>query len=71
LRIAKTVVMLTQEDRDPKKQRERSPGGLAAPQMLGGTTTIFEFYVDDVDKSCMRRRCRRYPRYSAGGYFLG
>jgi len=54
LRIAKTVVMLTQEDSDPKKQRERSPGGLAAPQTLGGTTTIFELYVDDVDTSYKR-----------------
>jgi len=54
LRIAETVVMLTQEDSDPKKQRERSPGGLAAPQTLGGTTTIFELYVDDVDKSYER-----------------
>jgi uncharacterized glyoxalase superfamily protein PhnB len=71
LRIAKTVVMLTQEDRDPKKQRKRSPGGLAAPQMLGGTTTIFEFYVDDVDKSCTRRRCRRYPVIPLADTFWG
>ncbi|HWZ97903.1 MAG TPA: VOC family protein [Candidatus Dormibacteraeota bacterium] len=51
LRIAQTVVMLTQEDSDPKRQKERSPGGLAAPQTLGGTTVIFELYVDDVDAS--------------------
>ena len=51
LRIAETVVMLTQENTDPKKQRERSPGGLAAPQTLGGTTTIFELYIYDVDRA--------------------
>ena len=54
LRIAETVVMLTEEDSDPNKQRERSPGGLAAPQTLGGTTTILELYVDDADKSYQR-----------------
>ena len=54
LRIAQTIVMVTQEDSDPKKQRERSPGGLASPQTLGGTTTIFELYVDDVDSSYQR-----------------
>ena len=46
--------MLTQEDSDPKTQQERSPGRLAAPQTLGGTTTIFELYVDDVDKAYER-----------------
>jgi PhnB protein len=54
LRIAESVVMLTQEDSDPNKQKGRSPGGLAAPQTLGGTTTILELYVDDVDQSYER-----------------
>lgn len=49
LRIADSAVMLTQEDTDKKKQLERAPGRLAAPQTLGGTTVILELYVDDSD----------------------
>jgi len=47
LRVADSLVMLTQEDSDKGKQLERTPARLAAPQTLGGTTTILELYVDD------------------------
>lgn len=50
LRIADSMVMLTQEDTDKKKQLERTPARLAAPQTLGGTTTILELYVDNSDE---------------------
>ncbi|HUJ40826.1 MAG TPA: VOC family protein [Candidatus Acidoferrales bacterium] len=49
LRIANSVFSVTQEDSDPKHQMERSPGRLASPETLGGTTAILEIYVDDPD----------------------
>jgi len=45
LQIGKTMIMITDE-------QPPSPKGLmlvAAPESLGGTTTILEMYVDDVD----------------------
>jgi PhnB protein len=48
LRIADTVVMLTQED--PKGGPAASAAArVASPVSLGGTTVILELYVDDVD----------------------
>ena len=49
LRVANSVFAVTQEDSDPEKQKERAPGRLASPRTLGGTTSIFEIYVDDPD----------------------
>ncbi len=45
LQVGKTMIMITDE-------QPPSPKGLmlvAAPESLGGTTTILEMYVDDVD----------------------
>ena len=45
LQVGKTMIMITDE-------QPPSPKGLmlvAAPESLGGTTTILEIYVDDVD----------------------
>jgi PhnB protein len=49
LRIAKTVVMLTEES--AKRGAEEWQ---AAPESLGGTSTILELYVDDVDAAFQR-----------------
>ena len=45
LQVGKTMIMITDE-------QPPSPAGMmlvAAPESLGGTTTILEMYVDDVD----------------------
>jgi len=47
LRIGQTVVMLTQED--PAHPTGHTAARFATPARLGGTTVIFELYVDDVD----------------------
>jgi PhnB protein len=51
LQIGKTMVMITDE-------RPPSPDGImlgvASPESLGATTTILEYYVDDVDVAYQR-----------------
>ena len=51
LQIGKTMIMITDE-------RPPSPDGImlgiAAPETLGATTTILEYYVDDVDVAIQR-----------------
>ena len=51
LRVGKTMIMITDE-------RPPSPDGImlgvAAPESLGATTTILEYYVDDVDVAYQR-----------------
>jgi PhnB protein len=51
LRVGQSMIMVTDE-------RPPSPDGmmmgLAAPESLGATTTIFEYYVDDVDAAYQR-----------------
>ena len=47
LRIANTVVMLTQED--PQNPTGEAAARVGTPERLGGTTVILELYVDDVD----------------------
>lgn len=51
LQIGKTMIMVTDE-------RPPSPDGVmlgvAAPESLGATTTILEYYVDDVDTAIKR-----------------
>jgi PhnB protein len=51
LRVGKSMIMITDE-------RPPSPDGLmlgiAAPETLGATTTILEYYVEDVDTSYNR-----------------
>ena len=50
LRIADTLVMLTQED--PKGSPGMSHGArVASPESLGGTTVILELYLDEVDRA--------------------
>ena len=53
LRIADSIVMLTQES--PSDDGHSSAGTrVASPQRLGGTTVLFELYVDDVDAAVAR-----------------
>jgi PhnB protein len=51
LKVGKTMIMITDE-------RPPSPNGImlgvAAPESLGATTTILEYYVDDVDLAYQR-----------------
>jgi PhnB protein len=51
LKVGKTMIMITDE-------RPPSPNGImlgvAAPESLGATTTILEYYVDDVDVAYQR-----------------
>ena len=51
VRIAKSVVLISDE-------RPVAPGGpgvsLHSPQTLGGTSTVFELYVDDADAAYQR-----------------
>jgi uncharacterized glyoxalase superfamily protein PhnB len=51
LKVGKTMMMITDE-------RPPSPTGMtlgvAAPESLGATTTILEYYVDDVDVAYQR-----------------
>jgi PhnB protein len=51
LKVGKTMIMITDE-------RPPSPDGMtlgvAAPETLGATTTILEYYVDDVDVAYQR-----------------
>jgi len=51
LQVGKTMIMITDE-------RPPSPNGImlgvAAPESLGATTTILEYYVDDVDVAIQR-----------------
>jgi PhnB protein len=51
LQVGKTMIMITDE-------RQPSPDGImlgvAAPESLGATTTILEYYVDDVDVAIQR-----------------
>jgi PhnB protein len=51
LQVGKTMIMITDE-------RPPSGGGImlgvAAPESLGATTTILEYYVDDVDVAIQR-----------------
>jgi PhnB protein len=51
LQVGKTMIMITDE-------RPPSPDGImlgvAAPETLGATTTILEYYVEDVDAACQR-----------------
>jgi PhnB protein len=51
LQVGKTMIMVTDE-------RPPSPDGImlgvAAPESLGATTTILEYYVDDVDVAIQR-----------------
>ena len=54
LRIADTIVMLTQED--PDEPTGDAAARVATPVRLGGTTVIFELYVDDVDASVKRAK---------------
>src|SRR5262249_48055965 len=51
LQVGRTMIMITDE-------RPPSPDGImlgvAAPETLGATTTILEYYVDDVDVAIQR-----------------
>ena len=51
LRVGRTLIMVTDE-RPPSP--EGMLRGIAAPESLGATTTILEFYVDDVDIAYQR-----------------
>ena len=51
LRVGKTMIMITDE-RQPSG--DGIVLGVAAPESLGATTTILEYYVDDVDLAIQR-----------------
>lgn len=53
VRIADTIVMLTQEDAGGGPATHAG-ARVASPESLGGTTVIFELYVDDVDRFVQR-----------------
>lgn len=52
-RIANSMLMLTEEDRNPEQQAKLATV-LASPQTLGGTTTVFELDVPDADATVER-----------------
>jgi PhnB protein len=51
LQIGKTMIMITDE---MPSSPDRLKLGVAAPESLGATTTILEYYVDDVDVAIQR-----------------
>jgi len=51
LQVGKTMIMITDE-RPPSNDGIML--GVAAPESLGATTTILEYYVDDVDVAVQR-----------------
>ena len=51
LQVGKTMIMITDE-RPPSSDGIML--GVAAPESLGATTTILEYYVDDVDVAIQR-----------------
>lgn len=58
VRIADTIVMLTQEDAG-RGPATHAGARVASPESLGGTTVIFELYVDDVDAGAGGIRVRQ------------
>jgi PhnB protein len=68
LQVGKTMIMVTDE-------QPPSPQGMmlvAAPESLGGTTTILEMYVDDVDAAYERAvKAGGKPMLPVGDAFYG
>lgn len=68
LQIGKTMIMITDE-------QPPSPQGMmlvAAPESLGGTATILEMYVDDVDAAYQRAvEAGAKPMMPVGDAFYG
>ncbi len=54
LKIANAVVMVTEEAPGQAQTKEHEGAHLASPESLGGTSTILELYVDDVDAAYKR-----------------
>jgi PhnB protein len=51
LRVGRSMIMIT--DEQPPSAEGMMPG-IAAPESLGGTTTILECYVEDADRAVQR-----------------
>lgn len=54
LKIANSVVMVTEESPEQARTKEHLGARLASPESLGATSTILELYVDDVDATYKR-----------------